>query len=122
MNLNKTVFRSSILSAALALGGMTSLLAGTPSGAALPEDPTHGSIRVGDDELDSHMAKRAKLSQAEAEHAATRKIPGKVIGSELGEENQFLVWDVKVLAKDGSVTQVAVDAGDGRILAMETED
>jgi uncharacterized membrane protein YkoI len=29
---------------------------------------------------------------------------------------------VKVLAKDGSVTQVAVDAGDGRILAMETED
>ena len=122
MNLNKTVFRSSVLSAALALGGMTSVLAGTPSDAALPEDPTHGSIQVGDDEAYNRMAKRAKLSQAEAEHAATRKISGKIIGTELDEENQFLVWKVKVLAKDGTVAQVAVDAGDGRILAMETED
>lgn len=122
MNLNKNSYRASILGVLLTFGASVSLLAAAPSSAALPEDPTHGSIRVGDDTPVSQLVKHAKLSQAQAEDAATQHIPGKVVGTELDEENQFLVWHVKVLAKDGTAKELAVDAGNGEVLAVEPED
>ncbi len=81
--------------------------------------PTHGRIRVSDDQPDSHLLKLAKLSRAQAEDAALQHTPGKVIGTELAEENQFLVWQVEVLEKDATTKELTIDAGNGKVLAME---
>jgi uncharacterized membrane protein YkoI len=58
----------------------------------------------------------------QAEQAATRQTHGKVIETELENENGFLVWEVKSIAQDGSLTEVYIDAGNGKVLAMEQEE
>jgi uncharacterized membrane protein YkoI len=122
MKSSKSLRQPSILGAALAFGVMLPMFASTAIGAALPHDPTHGSIRVGDDEPQNKLTKLAKVSQAQAEDTATRKMPGKVIETEPDEENGFLVWNVEVSAKDGTTSEVAVDAGNGKVLAIDPED
>lgn len=121
MNLNRSMYSVLALSAALGLGSITALNAADRS-AALSAEPAHGSISMRGDEPDSSLAQSAKLSQSQAEHAALQHTPGKVIGTELEEENNFLVWQVTVLAKDGTASELAVDAGNGEVLAMELED
>jgi uncharacterized membrane protein YkoI len=58
----------------------------------------------------------------QAEQAATRQTHGKVIETELENDNGFLVWEVKSIAQDGSLTEVYIDAGNGKVLAMEQEE
>jgi uncharacterized membrane protein YkoI len=58
----------------------------------------------------------------QAGQAATRQTHGKVIETELENENGFLVWEVKSIAQDGSLTEVYIDAGNGKVLAMEQEE
>jgi uncharacterized membrane protein YkoI len=122
MILNKTNYSAAILGTLLAFGATTAMHAAPASRATVPEEPTSGSIRVGDDEPESRLVKLAKVSRADAEAAATRQVPGKVIEMELDEENQFLVWNVEVLAKDGTIMELAIDAGNGEVLAMERDD
>jgi uncharacterized membrane protein YkoI len=50
----------------------------------------------------------------QAKQAATRQTHGKVIETELENENGFLVWEVKSIAQDGSLTEVYIDAGNGK--------
>ncbi len=64
----------------------------------------------------------AKIDQAAAEKAALDAVPGTVKGTELGNENGFVVWEVEVQASDGTLQEVKVDAGNGQILAQEAED
>jgi hypothetical protein len=122
MNLIKAIRRTSILGTALVVGAMLPMFSSIAAGARLPHDPTHGSIRVADDEPASKLTNLAKHSQAEAEKAAISKMPGKIIETELDEENGFLVWHVEVLAKDGTSSEVAVDAGNGEVLAIDPQD
>jgi uncharacterized membrane protein YkoI len=77
---------------------------------------------VANDEPASELTKLAKLGQAEAEQAAISKMLGKVIETELDDENGFLVWHVEVLAKDGTTSELAVDAGNGEVLAIDPQD
>jgi hypothetical protein len=122
MNLIKATRRTSILGTVLVVGAMLSMFSYIAAGARLPHDPTHGSIRVANDEPASELTKLAKLGQAEAEQAAISKMLGKVIETELDEENGFLVWHVEVLAKDGTTSELAVDAGNGEVLAIDPQD
>lgn len=121
MNTNLITYGAFIVSALLGLGSISALNA-VANAAALSEEPTHGSVRVSDDQPDSRLVKLAKLSRAQAEDAALQHTPGKVIGTELEEENQFLVWQVEVLAKDATTKELTIDAGNGKVLAMEQGD
>lgn len=64
----------------------------------------------------------AKIDRSQAEEAALKAVPGTVREAELGNENGYVVWDVKVAADSGSDQEVKVDAGNGQILAQEAED
>ncbi|MEO7558564.1 MAG: PepSY domain-containing protein [Gammaproteobacteria bacterium] len=118
MKSSKAFVRSTILGAALATALPLAALAQT---AALPEEPTHGSTQVSKQESESDLAKLATVGKDQAIAAAIQHTPGEVVGSELGVENQFLVWEVKITDK-GKTTELYVDAGNGEVLGMDRED
>ncbi len=115
MKSSKTFLRSTILGIVTALP-----LAAFAQTAALPEEPTHGSIQVSKQESESNLAKLATVGKDQAIAAATQHTPGRVVGSELGVENQFLIWEVKIADK-GKTTELYVDAGNGEVLGIDQE-
>jgi hypothetical protein len=119
MKSNKHTFGTLVLGFAYALGATGLLVAGTQSRATLPEEPTHGSIRLSDDASHSSMLNLAKLSAAQAQEAATERASGKIIETELEEEDGFLFWEVKVLGNDGTKREVYIDAGNGEVVAID---
>ena len=85
---------------------------------------TH-SAHAGDD--DHLIAKRALeegrvLPLAEILEKVKAKVPGKVIEVELEVEDGILVYDLKVLARNGRVKEIEVDAATGKILKVEDDD
>ena len=67
-------------------------------------------------------AKLAKVDWAAAEAAALDTVPGEVRETELENENGFVVYEVEVAGDDGKLHEVVVDAGNGEVLAQETEE
>ncbi len=63
----------------------------------------------------------AKIDQKAAEKAALGATPGTVKNAKLGNENGYVVWEVEVAAQDGTLQEVKVDAGNGKVLAQEAE-
>ncbi|HHV58570.1 MAG TPA: PepSY domain-containing protein [Firmicutes bacterium] len=75
-----------------------------------------------EDAPDPALAAKAKLSPARAEAAALQAYPGaKVVKTELGDENGYLVYQVALTAKTGESLDVKVDAGSGQVLAQEKD-
>jgi hypothetical protein len=114
MNLNKTRTRPVILVAALLSAVVLPGLGLAQAAATFSEEPTSGSIPVSKGEGKYTLADLAKVSMVQAGRAATRQTHGKVIETELENENGFLVWEVKSIAQDGSLTEVYIDAGNGK--------
>ena len=74
------------------------------------------------------LEKLAKIDANAASKAATDKVPGtadKVPGTadkvELDEEDGKVVYEVDVTAKDGTQSEVLVDATNGKILAEQAD-
>jgi outer membrane murein-binding lipoprotein Lpp len=63
-----------------------------------------------------------KVDQAAAEEAALSAVPGEVKETELEREGGATIYEVEVTGKDGKLHEVAVDAGDGKVLGQETEE
>lgn len=87
----------------------------------LPSEVRNGSVRVKDDD-DAAMAGQARLTSSEAAKIATTALPGKVIETKLNDENGYLIWEVEIIDANGHETQLKIDAGNGRLLAAESED
>ena len=62
-----------------------------------------------------------KIDRAAAEEAALGAVPGEVKETELESEGGSTVYEVEILGKDGKFHEVAVDAGNGKVLGQETE-
>jgi outer membrane murein-binding lipoprotein Lpp len=63
-----------------------------------------------------------KVDQAAAEEAALGAVPGEVKETELEREGGATIYEVEVAGEDGKLHEVAVDAGDGRVLGQEMEE
>ena len=63
----------------------------------------------------------AKVTLAQAIQKASAKVPGQVLRTDLGDENGFLVYDIEMVGSDKSIMDVKVDAGSGKILAMNLD-
>jgi len=87
-----------------------------------------GSIEVNerslpddDGEEQAALEKKASVDRNDAEAAALESVGGGTVSEvELDEEGGFLIWDVEVQFQ-GNEYEVAVDAGDARILGSENE-
>ncbi len=82
-----------------------------------------------DDDDDKHespeaqkkLAKQAKISKKDARKIALKRIPGKVIESEIDKEKGKIVWEFEIKTKEGKVFEVLVDAMTGKIVEVEDE-
>lgn len=84
--------------------------------------PEQQGTETPDDQETQALQSLAKISAAEAEKAATAAVPGSsVIATELGDEDGSVVYEV-VVQVHGAQTEVAVDAGNGAVLAQERGD
>src|SRR5205823_7439091 len=101
-------------------GGKTQeILVDAGNGKVLKEGE-QGSIKLG-------LARMAKVDKATAEKTALAAVQGadadKSVGdSELEVEHDYLVYEIDVKVKNmPGVTEVIVDAGNGKVLATEHE-
>ncbi|PZP58920.1 MAG: hypothetical protein DI596_07235 [Azospira oryzae] len=102
-----------------ALGTGTALATGAID---FPDEVKSSSIKLPRGvESQAEFAKHAKVTQQEAEAAALAALPGEVVKAKLDDEDGYLVWQIDVKHAKG-VTEVAVDAGNAKVLAMEAED
>lgn len=94
------------------------------------DDPNQpGTITVDESMLpEDDAAEQAELRElasvgaAAAGAAAIEAVGGgEVAGTELEDENGFVVWEVAVRAADGSLQEVTVDAGDASVLGTERD-
>lgn len=105
-----------------------SLVATLATGAAFatgavnfPDEVKTSSIKLPRGVKKADLASHAKIDQRQAEAAALAALPGEVVKSKLDNEHGRLVWQIDVRHAKG-VTEVAVDAGNGKVLAMENEE
>jgi uncharacterized membrane protein YkoI len=104
-----TVIGGVVLTALIAIGG------------AHARQTNHtGSIQVKNDE-EAGFAEMAKISLDSAVNAALKAVPGKVLKAELENENGYLVYGVEIVKTDHQIADVKVDAGNGKVLKVETD-
>lgn len=102
--------------------GAGAAIASSKSGYQLPDEVKSSSIKVPEDtETQADFAKLARVSQQEAEAAALAVQPGQVVQAKLDDEEGYLVWQIDV-KHDKGTTEIAVDAGNSKVLAAETEE
>lgn len=52
----------------------------------------------------------------------SRQVPGKLLETELENEDGLIVYEIKILRTGGRVQEIEVDASTGRILSIEDDD
>jgi len=106
--MNKLIPPALVLSAVLGLGAIA-------------------SPAVAGDKKPDHEAARAALARGEILPLpriltiATGRVPGDVLEVELEDEHGRLIYDLKILAKNGRVREVEIDAKTGAVLKVEDD-
>ena len=80
-----------------------------------------GSVPVAKNQKEA-LHKLAKISLTEAIETALSKHPGTAVEAELEDEDGYLVYEVEIRNSKGMLSEVTVDAGNGKVLAIEDED
>lgn len=103
------------------LGGVVLAVLIAIGGVAMSAQETNpiGSIKVQNEKVG--FAEMAKISLDSAVNAASQAVPGQVLGAELENENGYLVYGVEILKADHQIADVKVDAGNGKVLKIDTD-
>lgn len=81
------------------------------------------SGREGDhDEARQAVARGEAMSLSQILPLALRAVPGEVLEVELEREDGILVYEIEILARDGRVRQVELNARTGAVLDVEDDD
>jgi uncharacterized membrane protein YkoI len=80
----------------------------------------NGTIRI-EQQSEAEFPSIAKISMDQAVQQALASVQGQVLKTELEGENGFLVYGVEVVTADKAIVDVKVDAGSGKVLAMERD-
>jgi uncharacterized membrane protein YkoI len=83
--------------------------------------PVKGSIPLAKETAETAYAALAKVPIAEAVRIGAEKQPGTVTKAELVEDDGFLVWEVDVVGAKEAAHEVVIDAGNGKVLAVEVD-
>lgn len=117
--MNRTVKILSAITLVSALAAGTAFATGAIQ---LPGEVKTSSIKLPRGvETQAEFAKYAKVTQQQAEAAALAAMPGQVVKARLDDEDGYLVWQIDVKHAKG-VTEIAVDAGNAKVLAAEHEE
>ena len=114
---------------AVGAGGIASAVSSSGGETDSSQEPAYtSSITVDDtaesseaDEADA-LAGLAKITADEARAAALAAVPGTAEEVELENENGNVVYGVEITDANGAEFDVKVDAGNGTVLAQESDD
>lgn len=116
---------TSLLAGSVALASQASGTvdpAGAPTPAQhLPTEARNGSIQV-KGENEAALAAQSRITAVEAAQIATAARAGRIVETQLGNENGSLIWEVTQLDDQGREIQLKLDAGNGKLLAAEQGD
>lgn len=107
------VFGSGILIVSIAVAGVS--LANSEGSAVRA-----GTIRI-EKHTKADFPTMAKIDMVQAVRKALASVRGRLLKTEIDDENGFLVYGVEVVTPDKVIMNVKVDAGNGKILAMYKE-
>lgn len=79
-----------------------------------------GTIRI-ESQVEADFPALAKLTSTQAVQKALAAVQGQILKTELENENGFLVYDVEVVTADKTIMEVKVDAGSGKVLAVDRD-
>jgi uncharacterized membrane protein YkoI len=79
-----------------------------------------GTIRL-ENQVEADFPALAKLTSAQAVQKALAAVQGQILKTELENENGFLVYSVEVVTADKTIMEVKVDAGSGKVLAVDRD-
>ena len=103
----------------------TALLALTtltnPSFAKEEKASSAGSIHPAKKVNPADLPALAKISFETALKAALAAVPGNVIKAELEVEDGSLMYSFEIVGADKSITEVEIDAGNGKVLGTDVE-
>jgi len=90
------------------------------------QEPNYvASIKAPQMDDETHEAKAleayAKITPEDAKNAALAKVPGKVVKVSLDNENGYVVYSVEI-STDAGVKDVKVDAGNGRVAYIDSDE
>jgi uncharacterized membrane protein YkoI len=83
-------------------------------------DVRNGTIRL-ENQVEADFPAMAKITRDQAVQKALASVQGQVLKIELEDENGFLVYGVEVVTADKSIVDIKVDAGSGKVLAMDRD-
>ncbi len=99
------------------------LLAALFIGLGLAAAPTLAQERRGDhDQAREAVARRDAIPFAQILDTALRTVPGEVLEVDLERDDGRLLYEVEILARNGRVRTVILDARTGRVLEVEDDD
>ena len=94
------------------------------AGASFAKADSHevqdGTIRL-EHQSEADFPALAQITFVQAVKKALDAVKGEVLQTELENENGFLVYSVEIVTADKSIMDVKVDAGSGKVLAMERD-
>ncbi len=108
-----TIIGSSLLVAGLAFSGAVF--------AKSDDSEVHDGTIVLDEHVEADFPALAKLTFDQAAQNALDAVQGQILKTELEDENGFLVYGVEVVTADRAIVEVKVDAGSGKVLAIERD-
>lgn len=85
------------------------------------DTPIKGSVAVNKETPESSYATLAKASITDAIQTGSAKQSGTIIKAELLADDGYLVWEVEIVDKKGETWEVVIDAGNGKVLAVEAD-
>ena len=91
-------------------------------GSSAIADDFKGSIKVGLFDSEKKAMHKVAVSMIQAIEAAKKSIPGQVIKAKLDEEDDYLVYKIKIISKDDKEMEVLVDPVSAKILKSEEDD
>ena len=91
----------------------------------LPREVRKGSIKVPETARDEHeedLIRLSSISFTEVAGIAHAVVPGRIVEAKLDEENSYLVWEVTIIGTQGHKVELKIDAGNGKLLAAQTDE
>ena len=115
--MKNSVRKLSLLAALAALG-----FSAIPTLVAKDEKPAVASIRPSGTVKPVDLPALAKISFQTAVANALKAAPGSVIKAELEVEDGNLMYSFEIVGADKKITEVEIDAGNGKVLGMDKDD
>ena len=101
---------------------LSTIVFGVLAGSAAVADDFIGSIKVGLFNSEKKAMHKVTVSMIQAIEAAKKSVDGQVVKAKLDEEDDYLVYEIKIIDKKGKEMEVLVDPVTANVLKSEEDD